>query len=308
MSQSSNKTTEPPNSDQINSEVEKNLEFQNALNTFYKLKGEYEEKLNDQKRKIAKKTHLSTKEKRDEFKQLKMACVNCNRKVGTIFQVKYKETSSPGGEKDKPKKERWEDIGRVAKAMCGDRISPCPLDIEINLGKIQTVAEELQTIQDKIIELKKEIVLIKNNLLFGYIETDKAVEKFEQVKEELSENTEDYEVMLMLYMKIYDNPEKKEEVKNLELKIFNDIKQIKQYIFDFNREKNVQFAEDAVTLLVSQLMPSVVELRTLKYPIMNTVKTDNQCKLLQKKMDYVVTETNIAFEDTKVVSFKVGVK
>ena len=41
---------------------------------------------------------------------------------------------------------------------------------------------------------------------------------------------------------------------------------------------------------------------------MNTVKTDNQCKLLQKKMDYVVTETNIAFEDTKVVSFKVGVK
>ena len=54
MSQSSNKATEPPNSDQINSEVEKNLEFQNALNTFYKLKGEYEEKLNDQKRKIAK--------------------------------------------------------------------------------------------------------------------------------------------------------------------------------------------------------------------------------------------------------------
>ena len=40
-------------------------------------------------------------------------------------------------------------------------------------------------------------------------------------------------------------------------------------------------------------MPSVVELRTLKYPIMNTVKPDNQCNLLQKKMDYVVTEKKI---------------
>ena len=109
-------------------------------------------------------------------------------------------------------------------------------------------------------------------------------------------------------MKIYENPDKKEEAKNLELKIYNDIKQIKQYIFDFNREKNVQFAEDAVTLLISQLMPKVVELRTLKYPVMNTVKMDNQCKLVQKTMDYVVTETNIAFEDTKVVNFKVGVK
>jgi hypothetical protein len=289
-------------------ELEKNLEFQNAVNTFYKLKGEYEEKLNEQKRKIAKKSHLSAKEKRDEFKQLKIPCVNCKRRVGTIFQVKYKETDNPGAEKNTSKKERWEDIGRVAKAMCGDRVSPCPLDIEINLGKIQTVAEELQTIQNKIVDLKKEIVLIKNNLLFGFIETDKAVEKFEQVKEELSENTEDYEVMLMIYMKVYENPDKKEEAKNLELKIYNDIKQIKQYIFDFNREKNIQFAEDAVTLLISQLIPSVVELRTLKYPVMNTVKIDNQCKLIQKKMDYVVTETNIAFEDTRVVNFKMGVK
>ena len=32
--------------------------------------------------------------------------------------------------------------------------------------------------------------------------------------------------------------------------IYNDIKLIKTYISDFNREKNIQFVNDAVTLMV----------------------------------------------------------
>ena len=76
-----------------NKELEKNLEFQNAVNTFYKLKGEYEEKINEQKRKIAKKSHLSAKEKRDEFKQLKIPCVNCKRRttfnINNIFEHEF---------------------------------------------------------------------------------------------------------------------------------------------------------------------------------------------------------------------------
>ena len=86
-----------------------------------------------------------------------------------------------------------------------------------------------------------------------------------------------YEILLISYLAVYDSPEKKEDIKKLELDIYNDIKLIKTYISDFNREKNIQFVNDAVTLMVSQITPKIVDLRHLKYPIMYVEPTDN-CK------------------------------
>ena len=100
----------------IESKINQNEEFQEAVNTFYTLKGQYDEEIEELRHKISKKSNLSNKEKRDEFKKLKPRCVNCNRKVGTIFEVKYDKSTD----------------GRRAKAMCGDRVDPCPLDIELD--------------------------------------------------------------------------------------------------------------------------------------------------------------------------------
>ena len=155
--------------------------FQSTLDTFYKLKGDYDTILEDAKRKISKKTHLTTKEKRDEYKRIKPRCVNCNRTVGSIFEVKYnKETET-----------------RIAKAMCGDRINPCPLNIEINLGRILNLANEVNQHYEQIVKLKNEVVTVKNDLLFGYIAPDQAVESFNKLKEKLEEVTQDYEILLV---------------------------------------------------------------------------------------------------------------
>ena len=53
---------------QLHETIEKNS--QEAVNTFYTLKGQYEEQIEDLRQKIAKKPNLSNKEKRDEFKKL----------------------------------------------------------------------------------------------------------------------------------------------------------------------------------------------------------------------------------------------
>lgn len=277
----------------IESNIEKNEEFQNAVNTFYTLKGEYDDQVKEIRKKIAKMTNLSNKEKRDEFKKIKPRCVNCKRKVGTIFEVKYDKTTD----------------GRIAKAICGDRVNPCQLDIELNLGNVSTIEIDLKTEEDEIKELKKKIVILKNDLLFGYITTDKAVDQFEELKKELSSATEMYEIILVSNIKLYgDGPYENKEIKKLELDIFNDIKQIKTYISDFNREKEVQFAQDAVTLMVSQLTPKLLSLRKIKYPIMTVNKTENQCILVQKRFDYTLTETNNAVSEQSIVNFKIGVK
>lgn len=291
--ENNSKSSEYNVSDNLLANIEKNEKFQEAVNLFYTLKGQYEEQIQDLRRGIAKKPNLSNKEKRDEFKKLKPKCVNCKRKVGTVFEVKYDKSTE----------------GRRAKALCGDRVDPCPLDIEINLGKISTIGIDLQESQDEMNELKRKIVVIKNDLLFGYVTTEKAVEEFEKVKMDLSQTTEMYEILLISYLAVYDSPEKKENIKKLELDIYNDIKLIKTYISDFNREKNIQFVNDAVTLMVSQITPKIVDLRHLKYPVMYVEPIDKkQCKLIQKSLEYSLTETDNAIKPQEVITLKIGVK
>ena len=277
---------------EISAEIDRTVEFQNAMNTFYMLKGEYDDRIQDLRRKISKRKGLSMKEKRDEFKKARPSCVNCNRRVGSIFEVKYDEKAD----------------GRVAKALCGDRLDPCPLNIEINLGKIRTIADDLQESQDEMAELKKRIVMIKNDILFGYITTDNAVQEFEKIKADLSNTTEMYEILLVSYMAIYDNPEKKSNIKRTELEIFNDIRQIKKYIQDYNREGKLTYVQDAMTLLISQLTPKIDNLRGMKYPVMTVDVTNNQCTLVQKRLEYSVTENDSAVNEHAVVTFKVGIQ
>lgn len=277
----------------IESKIIKNEEFQEALNTFYTLKGQYEEEIQELRNKISKKPNLSNKEKRDEFKKLKPRCVNCNRKVGTIFEVKYDKSTD----------------GRRAKAICGDRVNPCPLDIELDLGNVSNIIDDLQKEEQLIKELKKKIIILKNDLLFGYTTTEKAVEEFEELKKDLSSATEMYEIILVSSITYYgDGPIQNEEMKKLELDIFNDVKQIKTYMSDFNRKNDIQYAQDAVTFMISQLTPKIISLRKIKYPIMTVDKTEKQCKLVQKRFDYSLTETNNAISEQGIINFKIGIK
>jgi poly(3-hydroxyalkanoate) synthetase len=56
------------------------------MNEYYKLKNNYENTLNDLKKKIINNNQLSKKEKRQEFLTLKPKCINCKRHRGTIIK------------------------------------------------------------------------------------------------------------------------------------------------------------------------------------------------------------------------------
>ena len=61
-----------------------------ALNTYYKLKNQYDENHQKDIHKIINIKGLSWKEKRDEFQKIKRKCINCRRPVGTILTNKAK--------------------------------------------------------------------------------------------------------------------------------------------------------------------------------------------------------------------------
>jgi hypothetical protein len=267
-------------------------DFTQALNTYYNLKSEYESNNNKMKKKIIANKMTSWKEKHKEFRKLKYKCINCNRPVGTIFNISFQK----------------DDNSRIAKAMCGDRTNPCPLNIELSLGSTRNMTHELHEEETKIREIRNEIIRDKNDLLFGYMSAPDAVAKFDKIKEQLNEATSSYEIVLSLYTSIVDNQTIKGLVDKLLLDIHSDTKLIEEYVVKYEREQNTDFINDLVTLYITQLSTKVQELRRLTYPYCAVEKLDNECVLVQRTIITETMEVDMADKPRGVIQFETGDK
>jgi hypothetical protein len=272
--------------------MNRDQELYRALNTYYSLKAEYEDNVDKLKKKIMGNKTLSGKEKHKEFRKMKPKCINCNRPVGTIFDIRFqKEVES-----------------RIAKAMCGDRTNPCALNIELNLGMVMNIEDELHDSETKIREIRREIIKDKNDLLFGYVSAPDAIAKFDKIKEKMADANASYEIILNTYMSIVDNKPVKEKINKLLLDTYADIQSSHELVNKYEREQNVDFINDLVTMYITRLTPKLVELRQLLYPYSAVEKYDKECVLIQRKMEIEQMELDMATNPRGVIHFDVGDK
>jgi hypothetical protein len=213
--------------------------IENNINEFYKLKSKYETEINKNKKKIINNTTLSKKEKQQEFKKLKPKCINCKRPGGTLFSIKNNE------------KENFREL----KAICGILTDPCNLNITIQVSKYELLQNLLKEIEIEIKDNKNKIINDKNQLLFGFITSETALEKFDELKDNISTYSSLLEHYLDLYLQITDNKEFKIETDDSIERSYEMIKQIKESIHQFNLTNNTQFVRDAVILYTSNLKP-----------------------------------------------------
>ena len=267
-------------------------ELYRALNTYYSLKSEYEDNVDKLKKKIMQNKTLSSKEKHKEFRKMKPKCINCNRPVGTIFDIRFqKEVES-----------------RIAKAMCGDRTNPCTLNIDLNLGMIMNIEDELHDSETKIRDIRREIIKDKNDLLFGYVSAPDAIAKFDKIKEKMADANASYEIILNTYMSIVDNKPVKEKINKLLLETYADIQSSHELVNKYEREQNVDFINDLVTMYITRMTPKLIQLRQLLYPYSAVEKYDNTCVLIQRKMEMEKMELDMATTPRGVIHFDVGDK
>jgi hypothetical protein len=267
-------------------------ELYRALNTYYSLKSEYEDNIDKLKKKIMENKTLSWKEKHKEFRKMKPKCINCNRPVGTIFDIRFqKEVQS-----------------RIAKAMCGDRTNPCALNIELNLGMVMNIEDELHDSETKIRDIRREIIKDKNDLLFGYVSAPDAIAKFDKIKEKMADANASYEIILNTYMSIVDNKQVKEKIDKLLLGTYADIQSSHELVNKYEREQNVDFINDLVTMYITRLTPKLVELRGLLYPYCAVDKNDKECVLIQRTMEMEQMELDMATNPRGIIHFDVGDK
>jgi transposase-like protein len=189
------------------------ISVEEAINNFYKEKSKYESLLEKDKKSIIKNKDLSWKEKRLEYKKLKPKCINCKRPVGSIFTITHDSNKS-----DEP---------RILRATCGDKVNPCNFNININPGSYYNIVTDLKKEEAELKKYKLKIIDEKNKLLFGYVSTEDAVNNFEEIKNDITGSSQLLELYYKEYNNVFDNEEKKSELKQLLTSSYLFINQIK---------------------------------------------------------------------------------
>jgi len=265
-----------------------------ALDEYYKLKNQYEDIIMTTKKKIMNNTKLSPKEKRREFLKFKPVCINCKRPGGTIFSVKLHN------DEDKEYREY--------KAHCGILADPCNLNITIQTGIYNLLPDTIQQLEDEIKESKNNIIDSKNKLLFGYITTETALQEFDNEKEFVETYTSLLEHYLNIYLKITENAEKIDELKESLESSYEFIRNIQESIKSYNETDNTHYVKDAVDIYITHLQPILRKIMSLKYK-QNVVyhdDTTNTYHLIQNKTTIKSLEY-ASFVD-KVIDYDVGLK
>jgi len=277
-----------------NMDKEKTKNFLEGLNTYFKIKNEYEDVNLKNRNKIMKNQNLSWKEKRTEYKKLKPKCINCKRAVGTIFSSVYNP----------------EENGRKLIAACGDKTAPCPLNIIINLGETTTYFDDCGILEKEVVTLKNRIIKEKNDLIFGYISSEDAIKNFEDLKEELNITLSSYELTLENYIDVVDNKKKNETMKKYQVDIYQNIQEIKDLVSQYSRSENVQLIREAIVIYVNQLATKIDELNKLMFPYRKVIydSDDESFHLIQKRYTLDEIETNYAKHDVGVEIMQIGTK
>jgi hypothetical protein len=277
-------------------EVDQDEEFNEAVKKYYRLKNEYEESFQNQKKKILSMNALSLKEKRSEYRKLKKKCVNCKRPVGTIFNTKVE------GDSDYVAKDRH------LIALCGDRNDPCPLNIDINLAATTSLQDFLSNIEKQLNNYKNQVIRDKNDLLFGYITSAQAVEKFDEIKNYIKDSTELFDLYFEFYNDIIDNPKKKEEYQVLMTSFYENVDSFKSMIDEFDGTGITQYVIEAVELYKNEILPQTEKImgKTYAYSGVDYDEDDKTYHLDQKKHTIKQFEIDYGNSDHSIISMKTG--
>jgi len=259
---------------------------------YYKLKSKYETSNKKEINKILNNQNLSWKEKRSQYQRLVPKCVLCHQSGGTNFSIQYiKGTKS-----------------RILKARCGNKQTPCSLDIVLKTGRYILAPNYIEDLEEMNKKLKNLLINDKNGLLFGFTKTDDILNSFDAIKSAITTNYVEYETCIREYYNVIDNQDNKKKLDELITTSFDKINNIKEYIKQFNDEDNNQFVLDAVDVYINELTPILKQIMQLKYSkniVWYNVDT-NTYHLIQERN--TIKDIELDVEGPQVVSFNINLE
>lgn len=263
-------------------------EYLEKLNEYYRLKNIYESSYKDKKNSILKDQSLNIKQKKNAVLKIKRTCISCKRPVGTIFQSK----------------------DNFLYALCGDKSSPCMLNIKINRGLFVKLSELINAFEEGVDENKIKIIRSKLDLLFNFKTENQILTQFNEIKNELNNDLEALLEYKTSYIQLTENIDNKSLIDSKMTIMYEKIDLIKESMKQFNETGEIQFIKDLLHIYSQDLLPlinSVVKLKYKYYSLeKNTINNENFYQLYKKK--YTLQELLVPFETPKIDSFQIGEK
>ena len=226
-----------------------------SFDDFYRLKNEYETNESNRKREIINNTKTNWTEKRRKFAGMKPQCVRCKQSGGTIFTVSYIDES------------------RTLTAKCGHHVEPCDLNINIKCGVYEPLLNTVQSYERGLSAIKRNIILNKNDMIFGYKPERDVLREFDTLKKEINETSQNLDMYLQDLGEILSDDK---QLAPLVTSSYEHIAAIKQHIVDSN-------VDDATTIYKDDLLPVLNTIRTLTYDENFVWRHDDSYTLVQRQ-------------------------
>ena len=239
-------------------EHETRMEFYDAVTMYYGFKTQYQQAKNEMKKKLVEKnkknkTNKSVESLREEYRKKQPKCINCERKVGTIFETDLRTTYSD------------DDYRRTLVAKCGDKTAPCNLDIQISLPLINTYDESLQDSTETIDHLKTRIIQIKNDVMFGYEKEETAMKRFTIIGGILADETKILEKLEIDRDKSSNERAKKINLNESDKMMEKNLEDLSNIVDEFETTHDERLVKECATLYVDEIIKNAKTATNNKY-------------------------------------------
>jgi hypothetical protein len=268
-------------------EEEIKTEFYNMVNMYYNYKYQYEDAKQQMKRRISySPEEMSKEEARKAYNKTKPPCVNCGRNVGTIFATEFRTSLTE------------DDFRRTLIAKCGDKTSPCILDIQISMPFMTLFDETIDPTKESINNYKKRIIRIKNEVMFGYTPEEDAIKRYTAIGELLKEDEQLLKDTIAVRDAATKEKQKRTQLAQAEALFEKDLEEFKRLTQEYKVTKNEQFLKDSTMIYTDHILKTTRAITNIKYDyneIEYDVDTDTYT-LVQKQFPLNVQQ-NYSGED-----------
>ena len=239
---------------------EERTKINDAIHGYYSFKEKYNTALEKRRQRLMNDPvmnwkSLSAQQKAKRLALIKPACIVCKQEGGSVF------TEADG----------------KLKAICGNISQPCGFHIEVDRGKYVSLETLMNESLEEVRATKDEIIRMKLDLLFRFINEDELLQQFEAVQHKLQEQQKMYAEFRSYYLSVTDNDDARADTETLTRVIAEKVALIKEYMTEFRESewKNRSIIDDILVLYQQDIEPAFMKMRETKYVYSQVETTEN---------------------------------
>ena len=239
---------------------EERTKINDAIHGYYSFKDKYNTALEKRRQRLINDPiinwkSLSSQQKAKRLVLIKPACIVCKQEGGSLFT---------------------ETDGKL-KAICGNISQPCGFHIEVSRGKYISLETLMNESLEEVRATKDEIIRMKLDLLFRFINEDELLEQFDAIQHKLQEQQKMYAEFRSYYLSVTDNDDMRADTETHTRVISDKVALIKEYMTEFKESewKNRSIIDDILVLYQQDIEPAFMKLRETKYVYSQVETTEN---------------------------------